>query len=222
MEEGFRHWHGLERANAPLSPIGTWSHNWHGSGGLDFSSSGMQATSPDRGRAFTPSKRRFFPVPTRSYGIAIFLCLAFTSKQVKPFWKISIPEDTRQSAMLPERFESPVWKAPSFMLKITWPYNSSPLLQESLFLNGVIVWKPPRVLSSFHPNVWKQPPPLLVKHWGGGGCFQTLGWKEDKTQTLGVSRLLPLFESLPYQDQVKPFIVTLLYLRYPSLSSTFI
>ena len=35
-------------------------------------------------------------------------------------------------------------------------------------------------------------PPLLVKHWGGGGCFQTLGWKEDNTQTLGVSRLLPL------------------------------
>ena len=35
-------------------------------------------------------------------------------------------------------------------------------------------------------------PPLIVKHWGGGGCFQTLGWKEDKTQTLGVSRLLPL------------------------------
>ena len=35
-------------------------------------------------------------------------------------------------------------------------------------------------------------PPLLVKHWGGGGCFQTLGWKVDKTQTLGVSGLLPL------------------------------
>ena len=24
-------------------------------------------------------------------------------------------------------------------------------------------------------------PPLLVKHWGRGGCFETLGWKEDKT-----------------------------------------
>ena len=35
-------------------------------------------------------------------------------------------------------------------------------------------------------------PPLLVKHWGGGDCFQTLGWKVDKTQTLGVSGLLPL------------------------------
>ena len=34
-------------------------------------------------------------------------------------------------------------------------------------------------------------PPLIVKHWGGGGCFQTLGWKVDKTQTLGVPRLLP-------------------------------
>ena len=38
----------------------------------------------------------------------------------------------------------------------------------------------------------KVQPPLLVKHWGGGGCFQTLGWKVDKTQTLGVSGLLPL------------------------------
>ena len=35
-------------------------------------------------------------------------------------------------------------------------------------------------------------PPLLVKHWGGGGCFQTSGWKVDKTQTLGVSELSPL------------------------------
>ena len=40
-------------------------------------------------------------------------------------------------------------------------------------------------------------PPLLVKHWGGGGCFQTLGWKVDKTQTLGVSRLLPLRKLFP-------------------------
>ena len=35
-------------------------------------------------------------------------------------------------------------------------------------------------------------PPLLVKHWGGGSCFQTLGWKGDKTQTLGVSGLFSL------------------------------
>ena len=28
-------------------------------------------------------------------------------------------------------------------------------------------------------------PPLLVKHWGEGGCFQTLGWKVDKTPNIG-------------------------------------
>ena len=49
-----------------------------------------------------------------------------------------------------------------------------------------------RVRSALRDRSVGVQPPLLVKHWGGGGCFQTLGWKVDKTQTLGVSGLLLL------------------------------
>ena len=41
------------------------------------------------------------------------------------------------------------------------------------------------------------------KHWGGGGCFETLGWKEDKPQTLGVSRLLPHYIRCKKKDVIE-------------------